>query len=333
MSRPVLVFINPASGANLAGRFMDKIKDIEGVHFVRLPDEQHTFAETYKDLLQNHELRIVAAGGDGTVNWVVSLMSKITPLDSDDWKPPIAVCPFGTGNDMSRSLGWGGGMSERGLKKAAKFIENVRTSDHIEKGDIWKIKMTRTDISEVSEKQMLNYFSIGVDADMAHKFETCRHCCRCCFCCHCMALALYVPMGVAALCGNPDLRKFTEIKVTDTDEQGVEATKTLDFKCGQKTFVMQNISSIYGGKDLWRLKIPRSHSDKKLECSIEGGSFKLGLMQLGIPTQTPLCQATSVNITTDEPCVFQIDGEADILNGPGVFEVISTGSYPFLSKK
>lgn len=333
MTHPLLIFINPASGANLAGRFMEAISDVEGITFVKLPDEQNTFAEKHSELLHNHDMRVIAAGGDGTVNWVISLLSKVFPLESEEWKPPIAVCPFGTGNDMARSLGWGGGMSDRDLRHAKKYIEKVRSSEHFENGDIWKVKMTRTDSGEVQEKQMLNYFSIGVDADMATKFETCRHCCKCCFCCHCMSKALYVPMGFAALCGNYDLRRYLEVKTWNTDDQGVEVTKTLDFRCCEKTFTVQNIPSIYGGRDLWRVNTPRSVHDKKLEIVTQGGSAKLGLTHLGIYLGHAQGQATKIEATADEPCVYQVDGEGAIMNGPCKFEIIRTGHYPFVFAK
>lgn len=47
--------------------------------------------------------RVLVAGGDGTVGWISTEISKkqISPL------PEVCIMPIGTGNDLSRVLGWG----------------------------------------------------------------------------------------------------------------------------------------------------------------------------------------------------------------------------------
>ena len=41
----------------------------------------------------------------GTVNWLLSTLDELSFYPN----PPIAILPLGTGNDLSRSLGWGSG--------------------------------------------------------------------------------------------------------------------------------------------------------------------------------------------------------------------------------
>lgn len=47
----------------------------------------------------------IVCGGDGTVMWVVTEMVK---NGINVKNVPIGIVPLGTGNDFSRSLGWGG---------------------------------------------------------------------------------------------------------------------------------------------------------------------------------------------------------------------------------
>ena len=55
--------------------------------------------------LGKSQVRVVVGGGDGTVLWVVEEMLK---AGIDFNKCALGVIPFGTGNDFSRVLGWGG---------------------------------------------------------------------------------------------------------------------------------------------------------------------------------------------------------------------------------
>ena len=61
-----------------------------------------------------------ACGGDGTVGWILSVMDSMTfPIG----RPSIGIIPLGTGNDLSRSLNWGGKYKSKPLKK---FLRNLK---------------------------------------------------------------------------------------------------------------------------------------------------------------------------------------------------------------
>ena len=49
------------------------------------------------------------SGGDGSVTWVLS--SELSVFQEQGLSmPPVAIIPQGTGNDLSRVFGWGGGV-------------------------------------------------------------------------------------------------------------------------------------------------------------------------------------------------------------------------------
>lgn len=52
-----------------------------------------------------HPVKVIVCGGDGTVLWVVE---EIVKYGIDIENVVIGIVPIGTGNDFSRSTGWGG---------------------------------------------------------------------------------------------------------------------------------------------------------------------------------------------------------------------------------
>jgi len=117
---------------------------------------------------------ILVAGGDGTVGWVLDAMGRhfLTPnipqrsfsdkMDYGDNRPPVAVLPLGTGNDLSRCLKWGGGYENEPLQKILSAIEK---SSQIISMDRWQISIEQTkkcDGDRQPHHIINNYFSIGV---------------------------------------------------------------------------------------------------------------------------------------------------------------------------
>ena len=52
-------------------------------------------------------MRILAAGGDGTVSWVLGADGiESLPDNISRSQVPVSVLPLGTGNDLAKSLGW-----------------------------------------------------------------------------------------------------------------------------------------------------------------------------------------------------------------------------------
>ncbi len=56
-------------------------------------------------------MRIIACGGDGTAGWLLSAIDEIEFAHP----PALAILPLGTGNDLARTFGWGGGFNNEPL--------------------------------------------------------------------------------------------------------------------------------------------------------------------------------------------------------------------------
>lgn len=86
---------------------------------------------------------------------------------------------MGTGNDLSRTLGWGPGYEGERIHEILASVAQAS----IVSLDRWKITLTPTGPppaagdakkAEPVVKIINNYFSIGVDAKVAHEFHTFR---------------------------------------------------------------------------------------------------------------------------------------------------------------
>ncbi|KAJ9586054.1 hypothetical protein L9F63_020302, partial [Diploptera punctata] len=168
--KPVLVFINPKSGGNQGAKLLQKFQ------WLLNPRQVFDLTQGGPKMGLNLEgkipnLRVLACGGDGTVGWVLSILDQIgfTP------PPAVGVLPLGTGNDLARSLGWGGGYTDEPI---SKILSNIGESDIVEL-DRWELKVEKNLDAEANEegKENLplnvvnNYFSLGVDAHIALEFH------------------------------------------------------------------------------------------------------------------------------------------------------------------
>jgi diacylglycerol kinase (ATP) len=121
---PLIVFINPKSGGQQGGNLFSKLKRLVGpAQVYDLTDGGPSKGLNAIKNLKNG--RILAAGGDGTVGWVLSEIDKI---QFPHGPPPVAVLPLGTGNDLARALKWGPGYegeSLLGILKQVTFSKPV----------------------------------------------------------------------------------------------------------------------------------------------------------------------------------------------------------------
>ncbi|OXB72862.1 UNVERIFIED_CONTAM: hypothetical protein H355_003300 [Colinus virginianus] len=175
LMKPLLVFVNPKSGGNQGTKVLQM--------FMWYLNPRQVFdlsQEGPKDALELYRkvpnLRILACGGDGTVGWILSILDELqlTP------QPPVAVLPLGTGNDLARTLNWGGGYTDEPVSKILCHVEDGT----IVQLDRWNLQVERNpdlpqdELEDGTRKLPLNvfnnYFSLGFDAHVTLEFHESR---------------------------------------------------------------------------------------------------------------------------------------------------------------
>uniref|UniRef100_A0A1I8FGS0 Diacylglycerol kinase n=1 Tax=Macrostomum lignano TaxID=282301 RepID=A0A1I8FGS0_9PLAT len=138
---PLLVFINPKSGGKQGVRILHKMQYLLNPPPGVRPGEGRRAGAA---AVPHPGVR-----RDGTAGWLLEAMDK---FDWGDNRPPVAVLPLGTGNDLARCLRWGGGYENESLEKILHRISQGSPAR-----------------DEIPATIINNYFSIGVDAAIAHR--------------------------------------------------------------------------------------------------------------------------------------------------------------------
>lgn len=215
---PLVVFINSRSGGRHGPELKERLQQLMGEEQVYdlkevKPNQFVDYGLACLEQLASvgdscaketrEKLRVVVAGGDGTVGWLLGSLGELNK-DGRYPVPPVAIIPLGTGNDLSRSFGWGGSFPFA-WKSAVKRSLLRASMGSICRMDSWHISIT-TPAREVHELPyslksteqisvdmdsvlqgtfpekvacfdgvFYNYFSIGMDAQVAYGFHHLRN--------------------------------------------------------------------------------------------------------------------------------------------------------------
>ncbi|XP_048829031.1 diacylglycerol kinase zeta-like isoform X2 [Brienomyrus brachyistius] len=311
LMKPLLVFVNPKSGGNQGAKIIQS--------FMWYLNPRQVFdlsqggpkdgLELYRRV---HNLRILACGGDGTVGWILSTLDQLQ-LNP---QPAVAVLPLGTGNDLARTLNWGGGYTDEPLSKILSHVED----GNIVQLDRWNLIVESNLEASQEEKDeqqtdklpldvFNNYFSLGFDAHVTLEFHESREANPEKFNSRFRNKMFYAGTAFSdfLMGSSKDLAKHIKVVCDGTDL--TSKVQELKLQC----LVFLNIPRYCAGTMPWGN--PSEHHDFEPQRHDDGCIEVIGFTMTSLATLQVgghgerLNQCREVTLTTYKPIPMQVDGE------------------------
>jgi len=366
--RPLLAFVNPRSGGGQGIKVLQELRLL--LHHVQVVDLQEEspeaalrwWSKTAAGAQGTQRYRVLICGGDGTVGWILSMLQQ---LDLE-YVPPVAILPLGTGNDLARVCGWGGGFSGGSVAEVLQKVDGA----HVALLDRWSVvcrdvlpagrpaSLPDMSLRERKSLVMCNYLGVGVDAAVALDFHQMRERSPHLFVSRLVNKIWYLKSGTVNFFRRACSDLGSKI-ILECDGVPINVSPHLE------GIVVLNINSFAGGSDLWGSagtassgeeecedgssddsdedsefrelsasgaalsEAKQSMQDKRLDVVGVHGSFQLGAAQVGLYSAVRLAQASHIRIISREPVPVEVDGEPWLFARNGEID-ISFNSQAFM---
>ncbi|XP_016092640.1 diacylglycerol kinase zeta-like [Sinocyclocheilus grahami] len=257
------------------------------------------------------------------VGWILSALDQLQLNPS----PAVAVLPLGTGNDLARTLNWGGGYTDEPLSKILSHVED----GNIVQLDRWNLIVEPNSEAgseerdeQVTDKLPLdifnNYFSLGFDAHVTLEFHESREANPEKFNSRFRNKMFYAGTAFSdfLMGSSKDLAKHIRVVCDGTDL----TSKVQDLKL--QCLVFLNIPKYCAGTMPWGN--PSEHHDFEPQRHDDGCIEVIGFTMTSLATLQVgghgerLNQCREVTLTTFKPIPMQVDGEPCKL-APSVIQI------------
>uniref|UniRef100_A0A1Q3FDA3 Diacylglycerol kinase n=1 Tax=Culex tarsalis TaxID=7177 RepID=A0A1Q3FDA3_CULTA len=313
--RPLIVVANSKSGSSGSPEVVAQMRGI--LHPLQVFElESHGPQEALQWAIHAAPAtcRILVAGGDGTVDWVLNtiLQMNVDPL------PEVAILPLGTGNDLSRVLGWGAEGPD--TFNPIQYLRKIQQA-RVVKLDRWLMEIDahhhlRFPVPRFHQRRSVfvyNYFSVGVDALVTLNFHKARESSLYLFSSRFINKALYLCFGTHQVMQQDcvDLEKKVELYLDDVkidlpELQSIVVLNIDSWGAGVKLWEMSKDSPTHGVN---AMREAHSISDGILEVFGVVSSFHIAQLQVGLSKPVRLGQARSVKFRINSTVPVQADGE------------------------
>lgn len=267
---PLLVFVNSRSGPQQGHLLITQLRRLLN------PIQVWDLADggpkpVLESFLVLSRLRLLVCGGDGTVSWIINTLEEMK-INRRQY-PPIAILPLGTGNDLARIHGWGGGYNNESL---ITILEQISES-YSSLLDRWEVTIQEKKKSKKKKevKGFFNYLGVGADAQAALQVHYLRESRPEWFFSRIINKAMYGIFGAEDIIKATTVNVRREIKLI---ADGVEVPLPPD----SQGIILLNIDAYAGGVPLWSHgvnvnfpSVPLLHSTRRARSMTEFDQMNL----------------------------------------------------------